>query len=81
MLADSDLGPYVLPCLALVLVSVLLASRSGQQKLPDLPWINHDKDEWFGKLRARLRTLTDFRGTIGTAYSKVSCIRMCRMVT
>ena len=73
MLSES---PYLVPCLALILISVLFISRSGGTRLPDLPWINYDADKWFGKPRARFRTMTNFRDSVQTAYTKVWLSRM-----
>ena len=71
MLADTPFGSYLVPCLAFVLVSVLWTVRTGPTQLPDVPWLNYNKDEWFGKLRARYRTIFNFRNSIQSAYAEV----------
>lgn len=70
MLAETTFGPYLLPCLTLVIISVVIASSRGP-KLPDVPWINHDPDLWFAKLRARWRTTFNFQESIRYAYQQV----------
>ncbi|ETN42422.1 uncharacterized protein HMPREF1541_01577 [Cyphellophora europaea CBS 101466] len=72
MLANLPLGPYLIPCLLLVTVLVGVISRHKPGKPPDLPWLNHHEGEWFGRTRARFRTVGNFRDSIHSAYTKYS---------
>lgn len=75
MLADTPFGPYLVPCLALVLLSVLWMARAGATQLTlDVPWLNYNGDEWFAKLRARLRTVRNYPRSIQSAYAEVSSL-------
>jgi len=68
------------PSLILLLASIIayaiyaILIRKNKSTIPDLPWVNKKKNEWFSTARARLRCSINYKDAIQDAYENVSCI-------
>lgn len=72
MLVEAPFASYVLPCAAVFVLCWLLLVRKRASALPDLPWINYREDEYFGRLRAKIRTTFNYKSSIQQCYQQVS---------